>query len=73
MRLRDRGVQTTVHYPPIHSLSFYRQRVPSTSLPHTEAFAERELTLPLHPKLEHGDIEQVAEALAEALNQGASK
>jgi dTDP-4-amino-4,6-dideoxygalactose transaminase len=73
MHLRDCGVQTTVHYPPIHSLSFYRQRGPSTSLPETEAFAERELTLPLHPKLETGDIEQVADALAEALDRGPSK
>jgi dTDP-4-amino-4,6-dideoxygalactose transaminase len=36
-------------------------------LPQTEAFAGRELTLPLHPKLEDGDVETVAEALAAAL------
>jgi dTDP-4-amino-4,6-dideoxygalactose transaminase len=68
MGLRDRGVQTTVHYPPIHWLSYYRERNPTTSLPQTEAFASRELTLPLHPKLEHRNIQQVTVALAEALD-----
>lgn len=67
MRLRDSGVQTTVHYPPIHLLSFYREQMPATSLPQTEAFAERELTLPLHPKLENSDIDRIADALAKAL------
>jgi dTDP-4-amino-4,6-dideoxygalactose transaminase len=72
-QLRDRGVQTTVHYPPIHLLSLYREQNPTTSLPQTEAFASRELTLPLHPKLEHCDIDQVTAALAEALDAQAPK
>ena len=66
-RMRAAGVQTTVHYPPIHRLSFYRDRGPSLRLPQTEAFAGRELTLPLHPKLEDSDVETVADALAAAL------
>jgi dTDP-4-amino-4,6-dideoxygalactose transaminase len=66
--MRDQGVQTTVHYPPIHQLSFYRDRYPSLRLPSTEQFAERELTLPLHPKLADRDTETVANALAAALS-----
>jgi dTDP-4-amino-4,6-dideoxygalactose transaminase len=66
-RMQAAGIQTTVHFPPIHRLSFYRDRDPSLRLPHTEAFAGRELNLPLHPKLEDGDIETVADALAAAL------
>jgi dTDP-4-amino-4,6-dideoxygalactose transaminase len=66
-RMHDLGVQTTVHYPPIHRLSFYQEQYPSIRLPRTEAFARRELTLPLHPKLECGDVETVANVLAEAL------
>jgi dTDP-4-amino-4,6-dideoxygalactose transaminase len=66
--MRDQGVQTTVHYPPIHQLSFYRDRYPSLRLPATEQFAERELTLPLHPKLADRDTETVANALAAALS-----
>jgi dTDP-4-amino-4,6-dideoxygalactose transaminase len=66
-RMRAAGIQTTVHYPPIHGLSLYRDRDPQLCLPRTEAFAARELTLPLHPKLEDRDVETVADALAAAL------
>ncbi len=65
--MRDAGVQTTVHYPPIHTLSFYREKGPSVSLPRTEAFARRELTLPLHPKLTEQDVVHVADALRRSL------
>jgi dTDP-4-amino-4,6-dideoxygalactose transaminase len=67
-RMRDAGVQTTVHYPPIHCLSFYREQYPFVHLPKTEAFAARELTLPLHPKLEDRDLDTVVNALAAALS-----
>jgi len=65
--LRAGGVQTSFHYPPIHQLSWYRQRHPELRLPVTEAFAARELTLPLHPKMEEPDVEQVVRALCVAL------
>src|SRR5258708_25837111 len=38
-RLRKRGIQTTVHYPPVHRLTFYRDLYPDTSLPLTEQFS----------------------------------
>jgi dTDP-4-amino-4,6-dideoxygalactose transaminase len=66
-RMRDAGIQTTFHYPPIHKLSYYRDRFPASDLARTEAFAQRELTLPLHPKLTELDVEQVAGSLAAAL------
>ena len=65
--LRKDAVQTSLHYPPIHLLSWYRQRYPDLSLPLTEEFAARELTLPLHPAMDEADIEHVAQALAKAL------
>jgi len=67
-RMRDAGVQTTFHYPPVHMLSFYRSRHPSPHLPETEAFADRELTLPLHPKLSNMDVRHAVAALANALS-----
>jgi len=66
-RMRESGVQTTVHYPPVHLLSWYRERLPEVHLPQTETFARRELTLPLHPRMEAGQVELVARALADAL------
>jgi len=65
--LRDAGIQTSMHYPPIHQLSLYSQMYPGTSLPQTEEFAARQLTLPLHPKMEAAQVETVARALAHAL------
>jgi dTDP-4-amino-4,6-dideoxygalactose transaminase len=67
-RLREAAIQTTVHYPPVHELSLYRSGFPAVHLPRTEEFAARELTLPLHPKLEEWQVEPVARALASALS-----
>jgi dTDP-4-amino-4,6-dideoxygalactose transaminase len=66
-KLRDGGIQTTNHYPPTHWFSWYQDRFPSVHLPQTEEFAMRELTLPLHPKLEAAHVEYVARTLAKAL------
>ena len=66
-QLRAEGIQTSVHYAPVHHFTLYRERFPGVSLPLTEAFARRELTLPLHPKLDEGHVETVARALAGAL------
>ena len=67
-RMRDVGIQTSVHYPAIHRFSWYQTRYPSLLLPKTEEFCQRELTLPLHPGLEERDVERVVCALAEALS-----
>ena len=67
--LREAGVQTTMHYPPVHQLSFYRERFPEERLPVTEEFSEREITLPLHPGMERSDVSTVVEVLAHAIRR----
>jgi len=69
MRLRQEGVQSSVHYPPVHQFSYHRGRFPGVSLPKTEQFAARELTLPLHPGLNEKDVERVVDVLYEALTR----
>lgn len=66
-RLRKHGIQTTIHYPPVHRLTFYRDLYPDTRLPRTEDFARRELTLPLHPRMTTLDVRRVVVALTAAL------
>jgi len=66
-RLRESAIQTTVHYPPVHWFSLYRSGFPTVHLPRTEEFSARELTLPLHPKLEERQVVTVVRALASAL------
>lgn len=65
--LRADGIQTSVHYAPVHHFTLYRERCPGVALPLTEEFARRELTLPLHPKMEDGQVDTVVQALARAL------
>lgn len=66
--LRQRGIQTSIHYRPVHDLSFYRERYPTPdeTLPQTTALAPRLLTLPLYPTLTAEQQEKVAESLRRA-------
>jgi dTDP-4-amino-4,6-dideoxygalactose transaminase len=66
--LRNEGIQTSVHYPPIHRFAYYRREFGDLELPHTEQFSDAELTLPLHPRLLPYHVERVVSALAAAVN-----
>ncbi len=66
-QLRHAGIQSSIHYPPIHHFSFYKTLIPDVALPHTEEFCSRVITLPLHPGLSKNDIEYVVDAIAQAL------
>jgi dTDP-4-amino-4,6-dideoxygalactose transaminase len=60
------GIQTSVHYPPIHTFTQYRS-AEQRPLPETEALAERILTLPLYGRMTGQQIDAVTEALLAAL------
>lgn len=66
--LRAGGIQSSIHYPPIHQFSYYQKRFPGVSLPQTENFCAKELTLPLHPALSESDIERVVGSLRKAVS-----
>ena len=63
------GVQTSVHYPPIHLFTAYAGRAESRALPRTEAAAERILTLPLFPHMRPADVDLVAEVVLDAVRR----
>jgi dTDP-4-amino-4,6-dideoxygalactose transaminase len=67
--LRDAGIQSSIHYPPIHHFSYYLEMSPHVMLPKTEEFCARELTLPLHPSLTESDVERVVESLRRAIHE----
>ncbi len=71
--MRGRGVQTSIHYPPIHHHSDFAT-LGRPRLPRTEDAAARELTLPLYPGLMDDQLQLVRDSLAEALelSEGAS-
>jgi dTDP-4-amino-4,6-dideoxygalactose transaminase len=64
--LAARGIQTSVHYPPIHRFSAYRG-LAARPLPRTDDLGERLLTLPLFPHMTEAQVDKVADALADAL------
>ncbi len=61
------GVQTSFHYPPIHTFTAYKHNGDHISLPVTDAVAEREVTLPLYPMLRDEDVLTVAHTVAQSL------
>ena len=65
-RMKERGVQTSVHYPPVHRFSSFRDRF-RADVPRLESFAQRLLTLPLHPRMTTEDVDTVCRALEECL------
>jgi len=65
--LRAQGIQTSIHYPPIHLFSYYRQRYPAIQLALTENLASREVTLPLYPGMSKEMADWVIEAVKQAL------
>jgi dTDP-4-amino-4,6-dideoxygalactose transaminase len=64
-RLKHLGVQSSVHYPPVHLFSLYQKEFGCKrgDLPRTEEVGQREMTLPLHPLLDTGDVKWIAEKL----------
>lgn len=65
--LRERGVGTQVHYIPVHTQPYYRQRYGDRALPGANAWYERCLSLPLYPGMADEDVDQVVAALADVL------
>ena len=59
--LSKEGIQTSVHYRPVHTFRAYSKD--KTRLPILDSLAERILTLPFYPHLKEQDIELVIGSL----------
>ncbi|MCK4725477.1 MAG: DegT/DnrJ/EryC1/StrS aminotransferase family protein [Anaerolineales bacterium] len=67
-QMKSRGIQTSVHYPPIHKFQCYRESdTAPLTLPVTEEVAAREVTLPLYPTLEPPAVEYVVQSVNESI------
>lgn len=66
--LRLAGIQTSIHYPPVHKFTYYQQRFPGLSLPVTEAVAARQVTLPLYPTMTDEMIAWVVDAIRQVFS-----
>lgn len=67
--MKEAGVQTSIHYPPIHHFTHYQKQREGNepTLLQTEAVAAREVTLPLYPGLQDEDVTRVVQAVRTAL------
>jgi dTDP-4-amino-4,6-dideoxygalactose transaminase len=68
-RMKAEGIQTSIHYPPIHKFQLYRDdpAMRPVSLEKTEQTAAREVTLPLYPTLETSDVAMIVRSVAASL------
>jgi dTDP-4-amino-4,6-dideoxygalactose transaminase len=72
VHLADRGIQTSVHYTPIHQFTYFRESYGFEDglLPVTEDVGRRELTLPLYPQMTEEQVGTVCEAVKEVVSSG---
>jgi dTDP-4-amino-4,6-dideoxygalactose transaminase len=68
-RLKHFGIQSSIHYPPVHLFSLYRKQFgyKKGDLPKTEEVSQREMTLPLHPLLDTGDVKWIVKKVREGI------
>lgn len=70
--LKQKGIQTSIYYPPIHLFSNYRQMFgfEEGMLPKTEFVGKHEVTLPLHPLMsEEEDVNLVVNEVRGVLSE----
>jgi dTDP-4-amino-4,6-dideoxygalactose transaminase len=70
--LTDQGIATGIHYPvPVHLQEAYQSLgYTRASFPIAERCAAEFVSLPMYPELTHSQIEQVIEAVKEAVAEG---
>jgi len=67
--LKERGIQSSIHYPPVHHFQIYQDEWKKRGmiLPLTEEAGVREVTLPLYSAMRNEQVHWVAQAIQEAL------
>ena len=50
------GVETGIHYKPIHNMSFYKSK---KRLPHTDIVSKEIVSLPIHPNLSNSNVSKI--------------
>jgi dTDP-4-amino-4,6-dideoxygalactose transaminase len=68
--LAERGIQTSIHYPPIHHFSEYAPES-RRSLPVTDRISRRIVTLPLYAHMGDEQVTLVIEGVLDCLESAA--
>jgi dTDP-4-amino-4,6-dideoxygalactose transaminase len=69
--LKQRGIQTSIHYPPVHQFQIYQDewQKRGLALPLTEDVGVRQVTLPLYSNMRPEQVLWVAQAIKEVLQE----
>jgi dTDP-4-amino-4,6-dideoxygalactose transaminase len=67
--MKVRGIQTSIHYPPVHGFHIYQEewKKHGVPLPLTEEVTSREVTLPLYPTMSEEQVRWVVESVQQSL------
>ena len=65
--LKEKRIQSSIHYPPFWDFTGYEGQFSPNDSPVTADICHRQLTLPLFPTMSQGEVDQVCNALLEAL------
>jgi len=65
--LKEKGIQTSIHYPPFWDFTAYQGQFSPDDSPVAADICRRQLTLPLYPTMTEDEVDQVCNALLEAL------
>lgn len=65
LKLRDAGIFTQVHYIPVHLQPYYRENFAYSDgdFPVAEKYYQKELTIPMYPKMTDDDVERVIDSI----------
>jgi dTDP-4-amino-4,6-dideoxygalactose transaminase len=59
-KLRDAGIETGIHYKPVHMMTMYKNNV---KLPVTEQVSQEIVTIPTHPNLSKQNVDKIIECV----------
>lgn len=65
--LRTKGIYAQIHYLPVHMHPYYRNLYGEISLPVSERYYKRCLSVPMYPALKEADLKRVVSSLREAV------
>jgi dTDP-4-amino-4,6-dideoxygalactose transaminase len=65
--LKEKGIQSSIHYPPFWDFTTYKGQLSANNSPITAEICRRQLTLPLFPTMTNDEVDLVTTALIEAL------
>jgi dTDP-4-amino-4,6-dideoxygalactose transaminase len=66
-RLAEQGVGTSVHFIPVHQLSYFRRELDVQTYPGADEWFRGELSLPIYPRLTDEQVAHVCEVIHETL------